>query len=192
MRGLPEEAFPQGFPVDGVAIRGTEVAYYAVCPRKCWLFQRRMEQEHGSDLVLLGRLTDEASYQRERPRSADIEGFVRLDFTAGGIVHEVKHGPAMRRAHRLQVGYYLHVLRERGVDTAGILHYPRQRRREQVLLTPELEKELRAVLAGINRLRQDTLPPPRLKNNRVCRSCAYEEFCWAGAGEPLEEGGESR
>src|SRR5690606_5675744 len=106
--------------------------------------------------------------------------------------HDDKNGPAMKRAHQLQVGYYLHVLRERGAVTAGFYQYQRQPRREQLLLNSLLEKETRAVLVRINRPRQDTLPPPRLKNNRVCRSCAYEEFCWAGAGEPLEEGGESR
>ena len=94
----------------------------------------------------------------------------------------------MERAHRLQVAYYLHVLRERGVDTTGILHYPRQRRREEVRLDEALEKELRSVLAAIARLRKTTIPPRLLKNRRLCRNCAYEELCWAGTANDASEG----
>lgn len=176
----------------GLKVRGTEVAYFAVCPRKCWLFQRRLEQENNSEMVALGRLTDETSFPRDRQRGVDIEGFARLDFTSRGIVHEVKHGPSMRRAHRLQVAYYLAVLRERGIETVGILHYPRQRRRERVELTPELERELRDILVGIARLRTATLPPPVMGSKRLCRNCAYEELCWSDASAVEDEGEESR
>lgn len=170
-------------PPDAVPVRGTEVAYYAVCPRKCWLFLHALEQERGSDLVALGRLTDETMFSREKERSVDIGGFARLDFTTQGIVHEVKHGPSMRKAHVLQVAYYLSLLKERGVETKGVLHYPHQRRKETVELTPALEQELRQVLVGIARLRQSETPPRALRRTSVCRSCAYDELCWCDLPE---------
>lgn len=184
----PETVKAGGLPAGtSLPVRGTEVAYYVVCPRKCWFFLHALEQESGSDLVTLGRITDETAFRRERERSVDIGGFARLDFTSEGVVHEVKHGPSMRRAHVLQVAYYLTILRERGVETRGVLHYPHQRRRETVDLTPDLERSLRVVLAGIARLRVADKPPCVQRRKAICRSCAYDELCWCEL--PQEDGG---
>jgi len=170
-----------------VPIRGVEVNYYVVCPRKCWLFVHGMEHEAISELVALGRLLHERSFRRETQRNVDIEGFARVDFTSEGIVHEVKHGPAQHRAHVLQVAYYLRLLRERGIETQGIIHYPRQRRREVVRLTPELEGELQTTLERIRELRKTSSPPHVPRRMSICRSCAYDEFCWGDDGGDSEE-----
>lgn len=167
-----------------IPIRGTEVNYCVVCVRKCWLFMHGLEHEAGSELVALGRLLHETSFRRQVQRNVEIEGFARVDFTSEGIVHEVKHGPVQHRAHVLQVAYYLWLLRERGIETQGILHYPRQRRREVVQLTPALEAELRATLERIQEIRAMPNPPAVPRRMTVCRSCAYDEFCW---GDDLEE-----
>ncbi len=165
-------------------IRGVEVNYCVVCLRKCWLFVHGLEQETGSELVALGRLLHETSFRRQSQRNVDIEGFARVDFTGEGIVHEVKHGPAQHRAHVLQLAYYLWLLRARGIETQGILHYPRQRRREVVRLTPELESELSFVLQRIQEIRAMPRPPSVPRRMSVCRACAYDEFCW---GDDMEE-----
>ncbi len=159
-----------------VPVRGVEVNYCVVCPRKCWLFVHGLGHEPGSDLVALGRLLHETSFRRQRQQNVDIEGFVRLDFTSEGIVHEVKRGPAQHRAHVLQLAYYLWLLRARGIETQGILHYPRQRRREVVQLTPDLESELQATLRRVQEIRAMPSPPSVPKRMAVCRACAYEEF----------------
>jgi CRISPR-associated exonuclease Cas4 len=168
-------------------VRGVEVNYCVVCPRKCWLFVHGIEQETGSELVALGRLLHETSFRRQVQRNVEVEGFVRVDFTAQGIVHEVKHGPAQHRAHVLQVAYYLWLLRERGIETQGILHYPRQRRREVVQLSPELETELHATLKQVQEIRTMPTPPAVPRRMAICRSCAYDEFCWGDDLEELEE-----
>jgi len=178
-----EEALGLELPV-----RGIEVNYCVVCPRKCWWFQRKLEQEGGSELVELGRLTHEQSFTRQTQRGIDIEGFVRLDFIEEGIVHEVKHGRTMERAHKLQLLYYLYLLRERGIETKGILHYPRQRKREVIELTPAWERELKEVLEEIERIRAMSKPPLIPKRMKICRSCAYEELCWCEEPEEEERG----
>ncbi len=180
----PEHSDVEAVLAGEVPIRGVEVNYCVVCLRKCWLFVHGLEHERESDLVALGRLLHETSFRRQPQRNVDIEGFARVDFTAEGIVHEVKHGPAQHRAHVLQLAYYLWLLRARGIETQGILHYPRQRRREVVRLTPELESELQAVFHRIQEIRAMPSPPSVPKRMSVCRACAYDEFCW---GDDLEE-----
>ncbi len=167
-------------------ITGTHIQYYLVCPRKCWLSLRRLEQEADDDLVLLGRLTHETSFARQQMREVDIDGFLRVDFTQDGIVHEVKHGQEMAQAHRMQLAYYLYQLRLRGVETHGVLHFPNQRRKERVELTPEVEAELEEVIHQVEALCQQPLPPQVEKPMRICRSCAYEEFCWSDDEEVHE------
>ncbi len=158
--------------------RGLEVQYCVVCPRKCWLFQRGLGIEQGSDRVALGRLTHERTFQRFQMRNVLIENYLQIDFAEEGVVHEVKHSQASERAHRLQLAYYLWSLRARGIETVGILHYPRQRRREVLELTPELENELHLVLNQVEQLRTKPTPPQVERPMNLCRNCAYQEFCW--------------
>ncbi len=167
-------------------ITGTQVQYFVVCPRKCWLFVHGLEQETESDWVELGRLTHEQTFARQQLREVNVGGFIQIDFTDEGIVHEVKHGRRMEHAHRLQVAYYLYQLRERGVQTSGVLHYPNQRRKETVELTPELEQELMEVLEQIRQLREQPLPPQVDEPMSICRRCAYEEFCWCEDEEEVQ------
>lgn len=167
---------------EDLPVRGVEVNYYVVCPRKCWLFVHGMEHEAGSELVALGRLLHETAFRRKIERNVEIEGFARVDFTSKGIVHEVKRGPAQHKSHVMQVAYYLWLLRERGIETQGILHYPRQRRREIVRLTADLEMELHCILGKIREIRTMPQPPRVPRRMAVCRSCAYDEFCWGGEG----------
>ncbi|GIV18229.1 MAG: CRISPR-associated protein Cas4 [Armatimonadota bacterium] len=160
-------------------ITGTHIHYFLVCPRKCWLSLHHLHQEADSDLVELGRLTHERTFARQQMREVDVDGFLRIDFTSEGIVHEIKHGQSEEQAHRMQLAYYLYQLRLRGVQTHGVLHYPNQRRKERVELTPELEAELQQVIQQVEALRQQPLPPQVPRPMRICRSCAYEEFCWS-------------
>lgn len=163
-------------------VRGTEVHYYVLCPRKCWFFMRGLEQERYSDLVAVGKVTDETTFQRATRRGVELqvegESAAKLDFTQEGLVHEVKHGRSQRQAHRMQLAYYLWVLKRRGVQTKGILHYPRQRRREVVELTEDLERKVVAVLRRIRELRTQERPPPVPGRMGICRGCAYELLCW--------------
>ncbi len=171
---------------DWQAITGSHIQYFLVCPRKCWLSLHCLYREADSDMVALGRLTHERTFARQQMREVDVDGFIRLDFTSEGVVHEIKHGQAMEHAHRMQLAYYLYQLRLRGVETHGILHFPNQRRKERVDLTPELEAELQQVIQQVEQLRQQPLPPAVHKPMRICRSCAYEQFCWSdNEEEPL-------
>lgn len=182
--GQPGAEFIDSLLGDDVPIRAIEVNYCVICPRKCWLFLHRLEQEAKSDLVTLGRLLHQTAFRRHRQRDVNVEGFARIDFTAEGIVHEVKHGSGQHRAHVLQVAYYLRLLRQRGIETRGVIHYPRQRRREVVELTPDLEAELNATLEAVNRIRSMPTPPSVPGRMTICRSCAYDEFCW---GDDFDE-----
>jgi CRISPR-associated exonuclease Cas4 len=170
-------------------IRPYELNAWAVCPRKCWLLQRHLMMEAHSPYVELGRMLHQESHeraQREPDALTDIpiEDIARLDKLAGELVYEVKHSPRMHAAHRLQLLYYLHLLRERGLSVKGVLHYPKQRRREIVELDAAGEAELQRALAAVQRLREQPLPPTVERPMTICRRCAYQELCWCEEETP--------
>ena len=71
--------------------------------------------------------------------------------------------------------YYLK--KEKGIQNIlGFIDYPKLRKKEKVELTESEEKFLEDVIEGINSVVQGNIPKPDKK--RICRKCAYYEFCW--------------
>lgn len=168
-------------------ITGTQVNYYAVCHRKLWLFSHGIEMERENENVQLGKLLDESSYKREQ-KSIAIDDRVVLDWAelerdddGTTVVHEVKKARSVEAAHRLQMLYYLSVLREKGVQARGQIDYPLLKKNEQIALTPQSEAELGTVLIDLERIVQSEQVPPRLPESKkkFCAQCAYFEFCWS-------------
>ncbi len=172
-------------------VGGTEVHYFVLCPRKLWWFSHGMEQEHaggasassvGQENVALGTLLHEESYPGKHKKDVLIDDLLRLDFTESGAVHEVKKsrgGSRAERATRFQLLYYLYYLKhEKGVETVGVIDYPKERRREEIVLTQELEQEVEQVIAGVQETRALPIPPLVAEPMTICRKCAYQELCW--------------
>ena len=97
-RGLLENLDGTGVP--SYRFTGTHINYYFVCKRKLWLFAHDISMEHTSDAVLVGKLVDESSYQREE-KAIDIEDSIVIDWIdeRSGILHEVKKSDKMEEAH---------------------------------------------------------------------------------------------
>jgi len=137
--------------------------------------------EHSSDLVSYGKLVHETSY-REKKKEIVIDGRIAIDFIQKGdtlILHEVKKAKKMEKAHRYQLLYYLYYLKElKGIaNVEGEIDYPLLRKKERVLLTEATKTELRDILTGIRKV--IAMPePPEPSYMRICRKCAYFEFCW--------------
>lgn len=174
---LPEEGWEEH------AVRGYELNAFAICPRKCWFLQRQMMMEPHSPYVELGRLIHQETLSQPPRRETaftevPIEGFARLDKLAGELVYEIKRSPRKAEAHRLQLLYYLYLLRERGLNLKGVLYYPEQNRREIVELDEAGLQTLQRALDALMQLREQPLPPQVPKPMSICRTCAYQELCW--------------
>ena len=160
---------------------GTQVNYYLICRTKLWLFSHFVTMERNSDLVSQGKFVHETAYSQKQ-KEVMVDDRIAIDFIQKGeglIVHEVKKGKRMEKAHRYQLLYYLYYLQElKGVaQVEGEIDYPLLRKKERVVLTDPLKKELQEILTGIKEL--VALPePPRPAYLRICRKCAYFEFCW--------------
>jgi CRISPR-associated exonuclease Cas4 len=134
--------------------------------------------EHTSELVGIGKLIDETSYDRERKHIL-IDEMINVDFLKDWkVIHEVKKSKKLDEAAKWQLKYYIWVLRNKGVNIEkGILDYPLLRKREEIYLTTEEENELMEVLKDIENILNTTLPPYAI-NKPYCKKCAYYEFCY--------------
>ncbi len=166
--------------MNDLSVTGTLIWYYYICKREVWLMARQIEPEQDNPLIELGRVIGETTYKRDK-KQIRLEN-ITIDLTnLDGdqvVIGEVKKSSRFRESARMQLCYYLHVLRNYGVEARGELLFPKEKRREEVLLTDEAERRLRATIKEIKEIAERELPPSAVKI-KYCSSCAYNEFCWS-------------
>ena len=160
-------------------IIGTQIHYYFICKTKLWLFSHHIQMEQESDLVSLGKLLHSKSYKGEKEYT--IDNLISVDFIKKRDyleLHEVKKSNKMKKSHEYQLLYYLYYLKQnKGIENIkGIINYPKIRKKVMVDLDESKENELNAIIKDIGKvISNDTPKPERMK---ICRKCAYFEFCW--------------
>lgn len=91
---------------------------------------------------------------------------------------KLKKSNKIEKAHIHQVKYYILTLKRMGVDNiTGEIDYPKLKKRETVLLTPEDEKEFEKIFSDIQEILDKPKPPAVIKKT-ICKKCAYYEFCF--------------
>ncbi len=162
-------------------INGYLMNYYLVCKRELWFAGNFLHMEHTSELVELGQLIHETSFERRSKQFEELElEKIKIDFfdPKTMTVREVKKSERMEKAHSLQLKYYIYSLRKKGIDVKkGYLEYPKLRKRKIIEYKPEeednlierMEKEIPEIIKG--------KIPERIKK-RYCRNCSYYDLCW--------------
>ena len=155
------------------AITGVMFYYYFVCKRKLWCFANGIQLEDNSEDVLIGKLIDENSYSREN-KHIMIDNTINIDFIRDWqVLHEVKKEKSVEEAAVWQLKYYIYFLKQRGIGIEkGILDYPKIKKREEVFLSEEDEKEIERILFEIQEIIQ-LEKPPLLEKLKICKKCAY-------------------
>ena len=161
-------------------VSGTLIGCYYICKREMWLMARNIVPDQDNSFIELGRFINESTYQRDK-KQIHLENVVidltRLD-NEKIVVGEVKKSSRAKEAARMQLCYYLYVLRDYGIEAEGELLFPKEKKKEKVILTDEIVKELESTIKEIRAIVSQALPPPAVKI-RYCANCAYNEFCWS-------------
>lgn len=161
-------------------INGTQINYYFICKTKLWLFSHNIQLERESEDVKLGKILHEDSFKREKEFL--IDNLINVDFiriTDSVEIHEVKKTRKMEKSHEFQLLYYMYYLKtEKDIgNIKGFLDYPKNRKKIEIFLTNEKEDELLNVIGEINKINKNEMPKP--KKSKICRKCAYFEFCFS-------------
>ncbi|OWT33621.1 CRISPR-associated protein Cas4 [Methanobrevibacter sp. 87.7] len=162
-----------------ISINGTQINYYYICKTKLWLFSHNIHMEQESDNVKFGKTLHEDSYKKDN--EVLIDNLINVDFIKHNNpieIHEVKKTQSMKKSHEFQLLYYIYYLKkEKGLNNVvGYLNYPLNRKMFKIELISEKEKELESTLFDINKIICSDIPKP--KKSRICRKCAYFEFCF--------------
>ena len=158
---------------------GTQIQYYLVCQRKLWLHTHQISFEQDSDRVLEGKVLHEQSYNYKKSKEVMIENLIKIDLYDSNYVGEVKSSSKMQDADRMQLLYYLYVLKQYGIERKGRLHYPKEKKVEEVELTKDDEKKVEKILLEVKEV-SSLDKPPKAKKFPYCSKCAYFHFCWVG------------
>jgi len=160
-------------------ISGLKINYYYICHRKLWFFDKGITAENTSERVKIGRLLTNQSYQSYKKREILIDETINLDIVSKEEVIEIKLSNRLEEAQKMQLLYYLYYLKKLGTNKKGILVYPKLKKREEVELKPEDEKELENALVRIDEITKLKSPPP-LERKPFCTKCSYYELCFSG------------
>lgn len=165
-----------------MTISGLHIQYYHVCKRKLWLHSKHLNMELEHDRIQEGIALHNRAYRHLDDKEVMFDNELRVDAIDGDYVREVKISSRMEEADRWQLLFYLYQLRIRGIYKKGLLSYTKEKKTEEVELTPEREKQLRKILGDIARIIAED-KPPKLKKLAYCKKCAYYDFCFAGEKE---------
>lgn len=152
--------------------------YYFVCKRKLWFFINGIQMENENEDVIIGKLIDENTYQRENKHIL-IDETINIDFIKSWkILHEIKKSSSIEEAGIWQIKYYIYFLRKRKIMIEkGILDYPKLKIRKEIFLSVEDERKIEDILNEIERIIESE-EVPKLENKKICKKCAYYEYCY--------------
>ncbi|WP_276717140.1 CRISPR-associated protein Cas4 [Caloranaerobacter azorensis] len=166
--------------MEDVKVNGTLIWYYYICKREVWLMAHNLTPDQDNQYIDLGRFIHENSYTREKKEIS--LGNIKVDVinkkNGHVLIGEVKKSSRFIESAKMQLAYYLWELKKHGIEGTGILMFPKERKREEIILTEELIKKLKNVEKDILKIIYEPKPCAPEKN-KYCRNCAYNEFCWA-------------
>lgn len=159
-------------------ITGVMIYYYFICHRKLWYFCNEINMEQNSELVSIGKILDETTYNREN-KSILIDDTINIDFIKNGaVLHEVKKTKSIEEAGIWQLKYYMFHLEQRGVkNISAKIDYPLIRESKEIYLEEEDRDILRNIEKNIEEIIKED-KPPKVMNDKMCKKCAYFDLCY--------------
>ena len=161
-------------------ITGNTINAYYICHRKVWLFAHEVNPPTNNSYLEIGRLIGENFYKREKKEI--LVGNIKIDLVkrenGNVVIAEIKKSSSGKRAARMQLAFYLYQLKQMGIESTGELLVPKERKKEKIILTKELEEELEKAMKDIQAIIAQPKPPPVHKTH-FCRVCAYKDLCFA-------------
>lgn len=165
-----------------VGIQPNWLYSYLNCKREAWLISHGIESYQSFDLLELGRLIHEESYSRYKHELINAPG-MKIDIVTSRenklLIGEIKSSSRRLKQAKLQLLYYLYILKTQGINAEGELLIPKEKKRIKVKLDEQSEIELKSLLEDLKRT-IELEKPPKAEYKALCKSCSYGEFCWGG------------
>lgn len=158
-------------------ISGVMVQYFVTCKRELWFYINQINMNYNNDDISIGKAIHERSYSREN-KEIRVDNMV-FDFIKdndGLTIFEVKKSSRLTIGAKYQLYFYLYNLRFIEPDVKGVLVYPKERKKEEIVLDEKIIKEMNEILEGIIEV-SNLKTPPVAKNKPYCKGCSFYELC---------------
>lgn len=158
-------------------ITGVMVQYFITCKRELWFYINHINMNYNNEDISIGKLIHEKSYSRDK-KEIRVDNMV-FDFvrTKDNLtIFEIKKSSKLTIGAKYQLYFYLYNLRFVEPNTRGILVYPKEKKREKIILNDEILKEMENILSGILEVSNLT-SPPFAEKKPYCKGCSFYELC---------------
>ncbi len=166
--------------INNLYITGLQLAYYKHCKRKAYLFSKKIQFEHTSEFVELGKIL-EKKYFKEEETIDSFDKPVKIDFYTIDdevIIHEIKRSDKTEESHIYQVKYYIWYLKNKGINcNKGIIHYPTLAKKIEITLEDKDYSEIPKLLLEIDKLLRSNKVPKPIRIS-ICPNCSYFYYCY--------------
>lgn len=128
----------------------------------------------------IGRFIHENYYKRDNKeiRFGNVVFDVLYEKNKEIVIGETKKSSRFEKASKWQLLFYLKVLKEANIKARGVLNYPEERKKVEIELDDECEKELDKMLVEIEEITLKS-EPPKVEKCKFCNNCAYKEYCFS-------------
>lgn len=159
-------------------ITGLMVYYYFVCKKKLWYFVNQIQMEQNSELVEIGKIVDDTSYENQEKHIL-IDNTINIDFIKNSaILHEVKKTKAIEEASIWQVKYYMYYLERKGVkNVKAKIDFPLIKETKVIILNKEDRQAIKEVIVYIQEIINSKIPMD-VEQDKKCKKCAYYDLCY--------------
>ena len=132
---------------------------------------------YNNEDIAIGNLIHEKSYKRES-KEIKVDNMV-FDFVKTGddlVIYEIKKSSKLTIGAEYQLYFYLYSLRLLKSNIKGILVYPKEKKREEIILNDSIIKEMDEIIEGILDI-SNLEKPPIAENKPFCKNCSFFELC---------------
>ncbi len=161
-------------------VNGTLIWYYNICKREVWLMSRNIVPDQHNENIDLGKFLHESSFSRKKKEISF--GFVKFDVILDTkdklIIGETKKSSKYEAASKWQMMFYLKTLKDAGINAEGVMLYPEEKRRDEVMLDDSSIQALNDMILDINSIIEKE-EPPKAERCKYCKNCGYLEYCYA-------------
>jgi CRISPR-associated exonuclease Cas4 len=158
-------------------ITGVMVQYYVTCKRELWFYCNQINMNYDNDDINIGRLIHEKSYSRENKEirvDNMVFDYIKVDDCLS--IFEVKKSSKLTIGAEYQLYFYLYTMRKVVSEVRGVLAYPKEKKKEELILDDEKIKEIEDILEGILDI-VALKKPPIAENKNYCKKCSFYELC---------------
>ncbi len=163
---------------ENILVTGVMVQYYVTCKRELWFFANQINMNYNNEDISLGKYIHEKSYSRENKEiQFDNMVFDYVQTKEDISIFEIKKSSKLTVGARYQLYFYMYNLKKSlKKDVKGFLVYPKEKKREEIKLTNEIEEELMKIIKEIPKV-INLDKPPIAEDKPYCKNCSFYELC---------------